>query len=57
MEKTRSGKVKQPTFPFRLEIPLTPRHSHFPTAPTTTKRVLKSKSSISYQKGDISIVG
>jgi hypothetical protein len=36
MEKTRRGKVKHPTFPLRLEIPQTPRDSHFPTAPTTT---------------------
>jgi len=34
--KPRSGKVKQLTFPLRLEIPQTPRDSHFPTAPTTT---------------------
>ena len=32
MEKTRRGKVKPPTFPLRLEIPQTPRDSHFPTA-------------------------
>jgi hypothetical protein len=57
MEKTRSGKVKQPTFPLRLEIPLTPRDSHFPHSPDHYQRVLKSRSSISYQKGDISIVG
>ena len=35
MEKTRRGKVIKPTFPPRLEIPQTPRDSHFPTAPTT----------------------
>jgi len=34
VEKTRAGKVIQPTFPPRLEIPQTPRDSHFPTAPT-----------------------
>jgi hypothetical protein len=34
VEKTRGGKVKKPTFPPRLEIPQTPRDSHFPTAPT-----------------------
>jgi len=34
VEKTRGGKVKKPTFPPRLEIPHTPRDSHFPTAPT-----------------------
>ena len=34
VEKTRAGKVKNPTFPPRLEIPQTARDSHFPTAPT-----------------------
>jgi hypothetical protein len=34
VEKTRDGKVQKPTFPPRLEIPQTPRDSHFPTAPT-----------------------
>ena len=34
VEKTRGGKVIKPTFPPRLEIPQTPRDSHFPTAPT-----------------------
>ena len=34
VEKPRGGKVIQPTFPPRLEIPHTPRDSHFPTAPT-----------------------
>jgi len=34
VEKPRGGKVKNPTFPPRLEIPPTPRDSHFPTAPT-----------------------
>ena len=34
VEKTRGGKVIKPTFPPRLEIPHTPRDSHFPTAPT-----------------------
>jgi transposase len=34
VEKTRVGKVIKPTFPPRLEIPPTPRNSHFPTAPT-----------------------
>ena len=32
VEKTRGGKVKKPTFPPRLEIPQTPRDSHFPPA-------------------------
>ena len=36
VEKTRAGKLIKPTFPPRLEIPPTPRDSHFPTAPTTT---------------------
>ncbi len=34
VEKTRGGKVQNPTFPPRLEIPQTPRDSHFPTAST-----------------------
>jgi transposase len=33
VEKPRAGKVIKPTFPPRLEIPHTPRDSHFPTAP------------------------
>ena len=32
VEKTRGGKVINPTFPPRLEIPQTARDSHFPTA-------------------------
>ena len=32
VEKTRGGKVKNQTFPPRLEIPQTARDSHFPTA-------------------------
>jgi len=35
MEKTQSGKVQKPTFPLGLEIPQTPRDSHFPTASAT----------------------
>ena len=35
MEKTQSGKVQKPTFPSCLEIPQTPRDSHFPTASAT----------------------
>jgi len=35
MEKPRGGKVQNPTFPPRLEIPQTPRDSHFPTASAT----------------------
>lgn len=34
VEKTRGGKVEKQTFPPRLEIPPTPRDSHFPTAST-----------------------
>src|SRR5436190_7619763 len=34
VEKPRAGKVINPTFPPRLEIPQTARDSHFPTAPT-----------------------
>jgi hypothetical protein len=35
VEKTRDGKVQQPTFPPRLEIPHSTRDSHFPTTPAT----------------------
>ena len=35
VEKTRDGKVQKPTFPSRLEIPHTPRDSHFPTTSAT----------------------
>jgi transposase len=35
VEKTQCGKVQKPTFPHCLEIPHTPRDSHFPTAPAT----------------------
>ena len=36
VEKTQGGKVQKPTFPPGLEIPLTTRDSHFPTATTAT---------------------
>jgi len=36
VEKTRRGKVPKQTFPPRLEIPPTPRDSHFPPATTAT---------------------
>ena len=36
VEKTLRGKVKEQTFPPRLEIPPRARDSHFPTATTTT---------------------
>src|ERR1019366_7312828 len=36
VEKTQGGKVHKPTFPPCLEIPLTARDSHFPTATTAT---------------------
>jgi hypothetical protein len=36
VEKPRAGKVEKQTFPPRLEIPPTPRDSHFPTASTAT---------------------
>jgi len=35
VEKTRDGKVQNPTFPPRLEIPLSARDSHFPTTSAT----------------------
>jgi hypothetical protein len=31
VEKPRGGKVKEPTFPPRSEMPQTPRDSNFPT--------------------------
>jgi hypothetical protein len=34
--KAAEWKSQKTTFPLRLEIPQTPRDSHFPTAPTTT---------------------
>src|SRR6266487_3035832 len=37
VEKTRGGKVQNPTFPPRLEIPQSARDSHFPTAPATAR--------------------
>ena len=36
VEKPLRGKVTNPTFPPSLEIPHTPRDSHFPTAPAAT---------------------
>jgi hypothetical protein len=36
VEKTLTGKVKQPTFPLNLQIPQTTRDSHFTTASATT---------------------
>jgi hypothetical protein len=33
VEKTQSGKAQKPTFPLCLEIPHTPRDSHFRTSP------------------------
>jgi len=36
VEKTRRGKAQNQAFPPRLEIPLTTRDSHFPTATTIT---------------------
>ena len=35
VEKTRDGKVQNPTFPPRLEIPQSARDSHFPTTSAT----------------------
>jgi transposase len=35
VEKTRAGQVQKPTFPPRLEIPHSTRHSHFPTTSAT----------------------
>ena len=56
VEKTRDGKVKKPTFPPRLEIPQTPRDSHFPHSPGGYVRLTKIEHSLFYEKGDISNV-
>ena len=42
VEKPRGGKVQKPTFPPRLEIPQTPRDSHFPTASTAAGRLIQT---------------
>jgi hypothetical protein len=42
VEKTRGGKVQNPTFPPRLEIPPKARDSHFPTAPTAAVRLTQT---------------
>ena len=42
VEKPRAGKVINPTFPPRLEIPQTPRDSHFPTASTAAGRLIQT---------------
>jgi len=42
VEKPRGGKVQNPTFPPRLEIPQTTRDSHFPTAPTAAGRLTQT---------------
>ena len=42
VEKTRGGKVQNPTFPPRLEIPQKARDSHFPTAPTAAGRLTQT---------------
>lgn len=42
VEKTGGGKVQNPTFPPRLEIPQKPRDSHFPTAPTAATRLTQT---------------
>lgn len=38
VEKTRNGKAQRRAFPLRLEIPHTPRDSHFPTATTAVSQ-------------------
>src|SRR6266851_1360501 len=50
VEKTRDGKVKKPTFPPSLEIPQTPRDSHFPTASAAAGDSLKPEHFICYEK-------
>src|SRR6266481_9508203 len=42
VEKTRGGKVQNPTFPPRLEIPQKSRDSHFPTSPTAAGRLTQT---------------
>src|SRR5437763_1223775 len=42
VEKPRGGKVQNPTFPPRLEIPQKARDSHFPTAPTAAGRLTQT---------------
>jgi transposase len=42
VEKPRAGKVINPTFPPRLEIPQKTRDSHFPTAPATAGRLTQT---------------
>jgi hypothetical protein len=51
VEKPRGGKVKKPTFPPRLEIPQTPRDSHFPTPPAATGDELKPDISFATKRG------
>jgi hypothetical protein len=51
VEKTRDGKVKNPTFPPRLEIPQTPRDSHFPTASATAGDSLEPDISFATKRG------
>ena len=51
VEKPRGGKVKKPTFPPRLEIPQTPRDSHFPTPPAATGDELKPDISFVTKRG------
>jgi hypothetical protein len=53
VEKTRGGKVKKPTFPPRLEIPQTPRESHFPHSPDDYGRLTKIEHSLFCEKGTL----
>ena len=50
VEKTRGGKVKEQTFPPRLQIAHTTRDSHFPTAAATTSKVTSFMSPQQYPK-------
>jgi hypothetical protein len=56
VEKTRGGKVKKPTFPPRLEIPQTPRDSHFAHSPDDYGRLTKNRTLPFLRKGDTSNV-
>ena len=56
VEKTRSGKVKEPTFPPCLEIPQSARDSHFPTAPTTAGVNVKPDISCATKSGHFNLL-
>ena len=57
VEKPRSGNVKKPTFPLRLEIPQKARDSHFPTAPAATIYPPPSRLTVQMSYYDVCGVG